>query len=206
MTYRSDAEFRVADHSGLICPAFWHRVVVAQTDMIAKMLNAIAATIAVAMISTSCAHADTPAFPDISEYTSVTVADYIIEIPNTGRAPIKQVYFLTPDGITCDFSAGQAQCTGNNFPAVPPAPNDPSRGITGANWVGTMTGLKQTNAQIAEGNAVQGSPIKTLPPLHSITVDGVICGVDGAGTTACKDPQGRGFVLSPKGSGWLPHV
>ncbi|SPM39834.1 hypothetical protein MNAB215_2027, partial [Mycobacterium numidiamassiliense] len=25
-------------------------------------------------------------------------------------------------------------------------------------------------------------------------------------TTACKDPQGHGFVLSPRGSGWLPHV
>ncbi|QCR71458.1 hypothetical protein FCV17_06315 [Mycobacterium avium subsp. hominissuis] len=33
-----------------------------------------------------------------------------------------------------------------------------------------------------------------------------ICGVDNSGTTACKDPQGRGFVLSPHGSGWLPHV
>jgi hypothetical protein len=30
--------------------------------------------------------------------------------------------------------------------------------------------------------------------------------VDNAGTTACKDPQGRGFVLSPRGSAWLPHV
>ncbi|MBZ4620668.1 hypothetical protein GBO18_12020, partial [Mycobacterium avium subsp. hominissuis] len=36
--------------------------------------------------------------------------------------------------------------------------------------------------------------------------DGVVCGVDDSGTTACKDPQGRGFVLSPHGSGWLPHV
>jgi hypothetical protein len=41
---------------------------------------------------------------------------------------------------------------------------------------------------------------------HSITVNGIICGADNAGTTACKDPQGRGFVLSPHGSGWLPHV
>ncbi|CAG6866798.1 hypothetical protein [Mycobacterium avium] len=42
--------------------------------------------------------------------------------------------------------------------------------------------------------------------MHSITVDGVICGVDNSGTTACKDPQDRGFILSPHGSKWLPHV
>ncbi|OBI29845.1 hypothetical protein [Mycolicibacter sinensis] len=174
--------------------------------MITKTFNAIAATAGAAVITAACAHADAPTFPDISGYTPVTASDYIIEIPNTGRAPIKQVYFLTPDGITCDFSAGQAQCTGNNFPSVPPAQSDPSRGITGANWVGTMTGLKQTNAPIAEGDTVQGQPIKTLPPLHSIAVDGVICAVDDAGTTACKDPQNRGFVLSPHGSGWFPHV
>jgi hypothetical protein len=55
-------------------------------------------------------------------------------------------------------------------------------------------------------NTVQGTPIKALPPNHSITVDGVICGVDGAGMTACKDPQGRGFILSPSWSGWSAHI
>ncbi|MGV0627336.1 hypothetical protein [Mycolicibacter minnesotensis] len=174
--------------------------------MITKTLNAVATAATAATIAAGCAHADTPTFPDISEYTPVTASDYIIEIPNTGRAPMKQVYFLTPDGIACNFNAGQAQCTGNNFPSVPPAPTDPSRGINGVNWVGTITGLKQTSDQIAEGNAVQGQPIKALPPWHSITDDGVICGVDDTGTTACNDSQGRGFVLSPNGSGWLPHV
>ena len=70
----------------------------------------------------------------------------------------------------------------------------------------TDDGLGTTNAIYSVNNTVQGHPIKTLPPLHSITVDGVICGVDDAGTTACKDPQGRAFVLSPHGSGWLAHV
>lgn len=166
----------------------------------------VTAMVASLTIGACNAHADAPSFPDISGYAPVTAPEYVIEIPNTGHPPIKQVYFLTPDGIACDFTAAQAQCTGNNFPAVAPAPSDASRGITGANWIGTMTGLKQTNAQIADGITVQGRPIKSLPPFHSITVDGVICGVDDAGTTACKDPQGRGFVLSPNGSGWLPHV
>lgn len=33
--------------------------------------------------------------------------------------------------------------------------------------------------------------MKTLSPLHSITVGSAVCGVDDAGTTACKDSQGR---------------
>jgi hypothetical protein len=141
----------------------------------------------ISAIVTSCtAHADPPAFPDISGYTPVNVADYTIGLPNTGRAPLNTVYFLTPDGITCDFFSGEAQCTGNNFPALPPAaaPSDP----------------------IAPNGQVYGHSLNTLPPLHSIAVNGVVCGVDNTGTTACKDPQGRGFVLSPHGSGWLPHA
>ncbi|RAV09475.1 hypothetical protein DQP57_15185 [Mycobacterium colombiense] len=69
------------------------------------------------------------------------------------------------------------------------------------NWIGTASRLQQI--------APSGPPpngVKTLPPSHSITVDGVICGVDNSGMTACKDPQGHGFVLSPHGSSWLPHV
>jgi hypothetical protein len=67
----------------------------------------------------------------------------------------------------------------------------------------SSTPLQPTNAPIA---ASGGPTFKTLPPMHSITVSGVICGVDDAGTTACKKAQARGFVLSPHGSGWLPHV
>jgi hypothetical protein len=91
------------------------------------------------------------------------------------------------------------------LPAVPPAASNPNAGITGVNWIGTTTGLKQTN-EGEPSRVIDGHPVKTLPPGRSITVNGVICGVDNAGTTACKDPQGRGFVLSPRGSGWLPHV
>ncbi|RIS84933.1 hypothetical protein D2E54_06285, partial [Mycobacteroides abscessus] len=53
---------------------------------------------------------------------------------------------------------------------------------------------------------VLGQQIKALPPFHSITVSDVTCGVDDKGTTACKDPQGRAFVLSPSWSGWIPKV
>ncbi|WP_156749715.1 hypothetical protein [Mycobacterium sp. E1747] len=145
--------------------------------------------------------ADSPTFPDINSFTPVNVADYTIGLPNTGRTPLNTVYFLTPDGRTCDFFSGQAQCTGNNFPGVPAATESGT-----VNAIGTTSGLSQTNDPIAANGRVYGHPLKTLPPFHSITVDGVICGVDNSGMTARKDPQGRGFVLSPKGSGWLPHV
>jgi hypothetical protein len=142
-------------------------------------------------------------FPDLSSYSRVNIQDYTISIPNPPSPAGRVVYFLTPDGITCDFtSPAVAQCTGNNFPSIPPV----TPASAGVNWIRTDEGLSQTSDALAPDHLVQGHPIASLPPLHSITVDGVVCGVDNAGTTACKDPQGRGFVLSPQGSGWLPHV
>lgn len=146
-------------------------------------------------------YADTPPFPDLSSYTPVNVADYTIELDNPGRPePGQAVYFLTPSGIACKFiSPPEVRCTGNNFPGITPA-------AVGTNVIGTDITLRQTGDPIGSDNAVQGHPIQTLPALHSITVNGVICGVDNAGMTACKDPQGQGFVLSPQGTSWLPHV
>lgn len=163
-------------------------------------------TLVGATFSVACtAHADPPRFPDLSADAPVDIRDYTIDVPNPGRPPLPTVYFLTPDGVVCNYTPDQAQCTGNNLPAVPPAPSNPNAGITGVNWIGTTTGLKQTN-EGEPSRVIDGRPVKTLPPGRSITVNGIVCGVDNAGTTACKDPQGRGFVLSPHGSGWLPHV
>ncbi|MHA3022953.1 hypothetical protein ACXPWS_22175 [Mycobacterium sp. BMJ-28] len=149
-------------------------------------------------------HADTPQLPDFGTYTSVDIADYRIDTTTPGH-PSSGTYFKTPDGIVCNFSSLQAQCRGNNFPAVPPATSDPSRNLNRVNWIGTVTGLKQTN-EGPVGDLVHGQPIKTLPPFHSISVFGAVCGVDDARTTACKDSKGRGFILSPAWSGWLPNA
>lgn len=120
--------------------------------------------------------------------------------------PSSEIYFATPDGVICNITAVQAQCSGNNLPAIPPAVSDPSRNFNRVNWIGTASGLKQTN-EGAVPNPLNGQTIKTLPPLHSISAFGALCGVDDKGTTACKDSRGgRGFVLSPQGSGWLPKV
>lgn len=159
----------------------------------------VAAAVVAAVGSACSAHADPPPFPDLGGYTPVNVADYQVDASTPG-IPATQVFFLTPDGIECDFQSGQAQCTGNNLPGLPPA-SPTSKGAPRVNWIGTKTGLQQ----ITPSGTTPGG-VKTLPPFHSITVDGVICGVDDSGTTACKDPQDRGFVLSPRGSRWLPHV
>lgn len=148
--------------------------------------------------------ADTPKFLSLDGYAPVDIADYRIDTTTPGHLS-SGTYFLTPDGVVCNFTSLQPQCRGNNLPALPPAASDPSRGLNRSNWIGTVTGLKQTNEE-SPTDAFHGQPIKTLPPFHSITVGGAVCGVDDKGTTACKDAQGRGFILSPAWSGWLPKV
>lgn len=168
---------------------------------IPKTLAAFA--VAVAGLSACSAHADSPSFPDLSGYAPVNPADYAITYPNSGRpTPLQVIEFVTPDGVTCAFgNPPSAGCTGNNLPGIPPAASS-SSGAPRLTSISTGSGPRPTGSALD----TNGQPLKTLPPFHSITVDGVICGVDNAGTTACKDAQGRGFVLSPKGSGWLPHV
>jgi|KBSSwiStaDraftv2_1062776.scaffolds.fasta_scaffold11275_4 hypothetical protein len=173
--------------------------------VIAKTTIAAAITAGVAAFCATPAHADPPRFPDLGGYMPVSAADYTIDTTSPG-IPSNSVVFLTPDGIVCNFVIDQAQCTGNNFPAVPPVATDPAKGLNGANWIGTSTGLKKTGNPTITGNTYRGEPIKTLPAFHSIAFNGMICGVDDARVTACKDSQGRGFILSPAWSGWLPKV
>jgi hypothetical protein len=146
-------------------------------------------------------HAGPPAFPDLSSYKPVNVSDYTITLPNPGRTAFGQVFFLTPDGIACDFTnPAAAGCTGDNLPGVAAQDKNPYT------YAGTDGGIQPSTSTPYVNGTIQEHQIKTLPPFHSITVNGVICGVDGSGTTACKDPQGHGFVLSPQGSASLPHT
>jgi len=154
----------------------------------------VASLTAISFIAQPQSSADAPTFPDMSRYVPVNAADYEVDASTPG-IHTTQVIFLTPDGITCDFMTPPAAiCTGNNFPSVPPA-------TVGVNSIGTDYGLAAIGSGIP-----QRTNLKTLPPFHTLTVNGVICGVDDKRTTACKDPQGRGFVLSPNGSAWLPRV
>lgn len=164
--------------------------------------TSIGALVGTAVLGSGAAYADPPPFPDLHGYTAVNASDYAITYPNSGRpTPLQVIAFVTPDGVICAFgSPPSAGCTGNNLPGLPPAA--PAGGTSPVNSISTGSGQQPTGTPID----TNGQPLKTLPPFHSITVDGVICGVDNAGMTACKDPQGRGFVLSPHGSKWLPHV
>lgn len=173
--------------------------------MIAKALVITGISAAAAALAVVPAYADQPSFPDLSKYTPVNTADYTLDSSTPG-IPSNLVVFLTPDGIPCNFVVDQAQCTGNNFPSVPPVATDPAKGLNGANWIGTSTGLKKTGNPTITGNTYRGQQIKTLPPFHSIAFNGMVCGVDDARTTACKDGNGQGFILSPQWSGWLPKV
>jgi hypothetical protein len=139
-------------------------------------------------------------FPDLAKYAPVNAQDYTIALPNPGRAPDKEVFFLTPDEVPCALLSDSAGCKGDHLPGVQDKDKNPYT------YISTDTGLQPATSSAYSNGAIQGHQIKTLPPLHSITVSGVICGVDDAHTTACKDAQGRGFVLSPRGSTWLPHV
>ncbi|WP_164478378.1 hypothetical protein [Mycolicibacterium stellerae] len=170
-----------------------------RTTMVLAMMSVL-----VAVGCRAESQADTPTFPDVSGWTAVDVRDYEVDTTTPGR-PSTGTYFITPDGIICGFATfpPAVGCAAENLPGVPPL-TDPKPGIVQS--IGTDRPPKATNASIGQDGKVHGNPVKTLPPFHTITVDGMTCGVDDGGTTACKDQQDRGFVLSPRGSGWLPKV
>jgi hypothetical protein len=162
--------------------------------MAARTLAIVTAIFSV-FATSHIARADTRVFPDFSGYTAADVQEYTFAIPNPGRQTIVEAYFLTPDGeITCEFIRPAAQC---NYPPTPAA--DPN----GVNWIATDVGLAQSRGSIAPGNKAHGHSIKRLAPQHTLTVGGVVCGVLDIGSTACEDPQGRGFWLRRNG---LPQI
>jgi hypothetical protein len=174
--------------------------------MITKALATTAGMFVAAFTVGACtAHADPPPFPDIGSYAAVNPSDYVITYDTPG-IPVSGTYFRTPDGISCSVIAGgSAGCSGNNFPGVPPAA--PTEGGTPrVNAISTNTPIHPGGDTTGTDGTIREHPIKILPPFHSISLDGVICGANDAGMTACKDPQGQGFILSPSWSGWLPHV
>lgn len=168
-----------------------------------RIRTTLGAVSLLAMIHQPAAHADTPKFPDLSGYTPVNTQDYAIAFDNPGRQPTMTDYFLTPSGVVCVIDDGGAACFGNNLPSVP-ALEDPNSRVS---YIDTQKGLYQSsNPGYVNGTTIRGQQIHTLPAAHSITVEGTVCGVSNSGTTACKDPQGRGFIVSPSWTGWLPKV
>ncbi|RIS80471.1 hypothetical protein D2E44_19085 [Mycobacteroides abscessus] len=149
--------------------------------------------------------ADAARFPNMDNYTPANPDDYKTEYETPGRPGTKMTKyaFTTQDGIECGFEQRpSAGCTGVNFPSMPPAQCDPPNRKFAVYGISTNSGLQQ----YGDSKCDVASKAKALQPLHTLTVYGVTCGVDDKGTTACKDPQGQAFVLSPSWSGWIPKV
>lgn len=176
-----------------------------------RLLTALFLALTAEVVSACTGTAEPPVpseFPDLARYTPVNPNDYEQQLDNPGRpAKLIRYYFNTPDGIHCSFDQSPAAiCTGNNLPSIPPAKCDAARRTFAVNTISTLNGLSKTSGSSCDDDSNGSSSNRVLPSFHSITVNGVICGVDDKKTTACKDPQGRGFVLSPSWSGWLAHA
>ena len=143
-------------------------------------------------------------FPDLSGYVPVGPDEYKWESDNPGRPNKITTYgFSTPDGIRCTYGESpSASCVGNNLPGIESARCDPQEGIYEENAIGTNSEPRK----VTDTGCVTKASAKVLPPFHTLTVFGATCGVDDKKMTACKDPRGRGFVLSPSWSGWIPKL
>jgi hypothetical protein len=190
-----------------------------RTGMITRLIAVTLLLVAAGMTSACDATAEPPSptdtsgrgnagkFPDMSSYSPASPDDYAQQLDNPGRPEKRTEYFFrTPDGVRCLFGQPPgAACYGNNLPGIPAAICDSTQEVFRQNSIGTSRGVQQSPLS-GPTCSVSASLDKVLPPFHTLTVYGVTCGVDDKGTTACKDPQGRGFVLSPSWSGWLPKV
>lgn len=56
-----------------------------------KNFSSLATIIGAFLAGPGAAHADAPQFPDLGSYTPVNTQDYVIALPNTGRAPLNMV-------------------------------------------------------------------------------------------------------------------
>jgi len=182
-----------------------------------RCIAALLSVTTVALLSACTATAEPPTptnpatsdqagkFPDMSSYTAANPDDYLRQYETPGRpnATMTAYNFATPDGIRCSFDkSASAGCTGNNFPGVHPLECDPSNRQYEVNAISTGRDIWQAT----DTSCDKPTTSRMLPPFHTLTVYGVTCGVDDKGTTACKDPRGHGFVLSPSWSGWIPKI
>ncbi|BDB45229.1 MULTISPECIES: hypothetical protein [Mycobacterium] len=181
------------------------RLITALLLTLAGLASACTATADTPTPTTEPRFADAARFPNMDSYTAANPDNYKTEYETPGRpgAKMTRYGFTTPDGIECGFEQSpSAGCTGIHFPSMPRALCDPSNQKFALYGISTNSGLQQY------GDSKCDAPpaAKVLPPFHTLTVYGVTCGVDDKGTTACKDPQGQAFVLSPTWSGWIPKV
>lgn len=168
-------------------------------------LAATATVVLAGWLTGACAaSAEPPRFPDMTGYATANPEEYKNVSVNPGRPTdsLTSYNFRTPEGIRCGYIEDTATCSGNNLPGVPSAHWDPSNGFYGVNVISTNSQLRQISDSTPPDVV---DSYKTLPPFHTLTVNGITCGVNDSGTTACKKPGGGAFMISKQGVAWLPH-
>ncbi|TRW82028.1 hypothetical protein FK535_14165 [Mycolicibacterium sp. 018/SC-01/001] len=135
-----------------------------------------------------------PGFPDLSALAQVDTKDYFESFPY-----FRGVHFTTPDGLECDSN----DMNSLDDPAVRRLTCDGPRPDKGpGTWkvaVSTDTpasiepGTPPLNPTYTPDASTQATP---LPPQHRIDYEGIRCGVDEKGTTACTVGE-HGFLLTP---------
>ena len=136
---------------------------------------------------TSANSASTPAFPDFGGYTPVDAKAYFQSRPYFGG-----IMFSTPDGLSCDHNAMNSLNDPNVVSLTCTGPR-PDQGP--GNWKVRVTTDRAATVDRASNNPPEGGPYPLVPARHTITYEGIFCGVDADGTTACRI-GGHGFVLT----------
>lgn len=129
-----------------------------------------------------------PDFPDLSGFTTVDANQYYESRPYFGG-----ILFATPDGQSCDNNAMNSLDDPNAVVLTCTGPR-PDRGP--GNWKVRVATDKAATIEQASSQPPEGAPYKPLPAQHRIEYRGILCGVDGKGTTACRLGE-HGFVLTP---------
>jgi hypothetical protein len=128
-----------------------------------------------------------PDFPDIGGFAAVDANAYFQTRPYFGG-----ILFATPDGLSCDHNAMNSLDDPN---VVVLSCTGPRQGKNPGNWKVRVATDKAATVEQASSKPPEGGPYKLLPARHTIAYEGILCGVDGEGTTACRVGD-HGFVLT----------
>jgi hypothetical protein len=137
---------------------------------------------------TATTTAAAPDFPDLSGLAAVDATQYYQSRPYFGG-----ILFATPDGMSCDNNAMNSLDDTNVVVLSCTGPR-PDRGP--GNWKVRVATNKAATIEQASNEPPEGGPYKPLPAQHTIDYQGILCGVDGKGMTACRIGD-HGFVLTP---------
>ncbi len=153
---------------------------------------------AVLVLGAGCANAcaDPPgtpaAFPDLSGYAPVDPRAFSASSPG-----VAGFEFTTPSGQVCSHNTMNSLDDPSRLTLTCEGPR-PDRG-PGTWQVRVATdepAVLEPSYPPLDPAYVAASGIKQLPAMHKIVYQGIECGADGAGMTACRVGE-HGFVLTP---------